>query len=87
VFVNSFPNNGPTCHSIIVTVLTFVYLLGMSCVDGHNNTITCMSDYRRGLDCRMDILIAYEHDSGLEAIAAPPVITTGPGKPSGSKIK
>jgi hypothetical protein len=35
-----------------------------------------MSDYRRGLDWKMDLLTTYTHYSELQAITAPPLITT-----------
>jgi hypothetical protein len=35
-----------------------------------------MYDYRQGLDWRMNLLTTYTHDSELQAITAPPLIST-----------
>jgi hypothetical protein len=40
------------------------------------HAVTCMSDYRRGLDWWMDLLTTYTYDSELQAITAPPLIST-----------
>jgi hypothetical protein len=40
-----------------------------------------MCDCRRGLDWWMDLLTTYTHDSELQAVTAPPPITTAPAKP------
>jgi hypothetical protein len=35
-----------------------------------------MSDYRRGMDCILDLMTTYTHDSELQAITEPPLIST-----------
>jgi hypothetical protein len=40
------------------------------------NIVMCMCDYRRGMDWWMDLLTTYTHDSELQAITAPPLIST-----------
>jgi hypothetical protein len=40
------------------------------------NTVTCWSDYRRGLDWRLDLLTTYTQDSWLHLIIAPSLIST-----------
>jgi hypothetical protein len=40
------------------------------------NTVTCISDYRRGSDWWMDLLTTYTHCWGLQEITAPPLIST-----------
>jgi hypothetical protein len=50
-----------------------------SSVPCYRTPIMCLydleCDYRRGLDCWMDLLITYTHDSELQAITAPPLIS------------
>jgi hypothetical protein len=41
-----------------------------------DNIVTCMSDYRQGLSCLMDVLITYKYDSELQAITSPQLICT-----------
>jgi hypothetical protein len=41
----------------------------------------CRGDYRRGLDWWMDLLNSHTHNSELQAITAPPLISTAPAKP------
>jgi hypothetical protein len=40
------------------------------------NSVTCVSDYTRGLDWRLDLLTTLTHDSWLHLIIAPPLIYT-----------
>jgi hypothetical protein len=39
------------------------------------HTFTCMSDYRRGFDWWLDLLITYAHNSLLQVIIAPSLIS------------
>jgi hypothetical protein len=39
-------------------------------------SVTRMCDYRRGLDWWRDLLTSYRHDSELQTITAPPLIST-----------
>jgi hypothetical protein len=38
--------------------------------------VTYRRDYRRGLDWRIDLLTTYTHDSELQAVTTPPLIST-----------
>jgi hypothetical protein len=40
------------------------------------NTLTCMSDYRRGFGLDIGFIDHYTHDSELQAITPPPLIST-----------
>jgi hypothetical protein len=41
-----------------------------------NYIVTCRGDYRRGFDWWMDLLATHTHDSEIQAISAPPLMTT-----------
>jgi hypothetical protein len=53
----------------------------------YDHTVTCMCDYRQGLDWWMDLLTTYTHDSELQVITSPTInlhssqITTATAKP------
>jgi hypothetical protein len=40
------------------------------------STVTCMNDCGRGFDLWMDLLTTYTYDSELQAITAPPLLST-----------
>jgi hypothetical protein len=42
---------------------------------GFEIIVTCMNDSRRGLDWRMGLLVTYTHDSEVQVIRAPPLIS------------
>jgi hypothetical protein len=55
-----FLKNGSSYKKLHKGLIIYIYII-----------FTCMSDYRRGLDCRLDLLTTLKHDSWLRLIIAP----------------
>jgi hypothetical protein len=66
---NSGETSSVTQHGICFCTSTFALILQRVC------------DCGRGFDWRMDLLTIYTHDSELQAIRAPPLISTIPKSP------
>jgi hypothetical protein len=62
-------------HLVIMWLHTvFTRILGNSV--WNVNIVTCMCDYRRGLDCWMDLLTTYTRGLELQVITTPPLTST-----------
>jgi hypothetical protein len=58
------------------TKMNSVHVLPRYLFKVHFSIVTCGSDYRWGLDWWMDLLTTLTYDSELQAVTAPPLIST-----------
>jgi hypothetical protein len=63
------------CLPLFVKQVSFVLHKQCNWWQMKKNFVTCMCDYRRGLDWWMNLLTTYTDDSELPAITAPPLIS------------